>query len=165
MTHPVPTNVRALNGNPSKKRLHEPGEPDPAYLDDLTPPEFLTSEKAKQIWTYMAPKMRAANLLCEVDVMAFARWCEDAAEMWEAQQLISDKFARGEPPLVETAKGNMVWDPLLAVRNRAFERFDKGVAHFGMSPMTRTRIRVNPQTDLFGGVGSIEEYLQQIKAA
>ena len=162
---PIPTNVRALNGNPSKRRLDNPGEPDPAYLQDLTPPSFLTCAKAREVWTYMAPKLAAAHLLCEVDVMTFARWCEDWAECWQAQQAISDKFARGETPMTETTKGNMVWDPIIAVRNRAAERVDKGIAHFGMSPMTRTRIRVNPQTDLFGGAGGIEEFLQQIKAA
>lgn len=165
MTHPVPTNVRALNGNPSKKRLHEPGEPDPAYLDDLTPPEFLTCDKARQVWTYMAPKLRAANLLCEVDVITFARWCEDVAECWTTQQMVSDQLARGEMPVTFSEKGGMSYDPAIALRNRAAERLDKGIAHFGLSPMARTRIRTNPQTDLFGGVGGIEDYLQQIKAA
>lgn len=162
---PVPTNVRAINGNPGRRRLDTPGEPDPTYLDDLSPPPFLTCEKAREVWAYMAPKLRADRLLCEVDVITFARWCEDVAECWITQQLVSDRLARGEMPVHESAKGGISYDPAYTVRNRAAERVDKGIAHFGMSPMTRTRIRTNPQSDLFGATGGIEDFLQQIQAA
>jgi P27 family predicted phage terminase small subunit len=165
MTFRVPTNVRAINGNPGKQGLKPTGEPDPAYLDDLTPPPFLTCEKAREVWTYLAPKLRADRLLCEVDVITFARFCEDVAECWITQQMVSDQLAEGKMPVRFSEKGGISYDPAYTVRNRAAERVDKGIGHFGMSPMARTKIRSNPQTDLFGGASAIEDYLDQIRAA
>ena len=47
MTRPVPTNLKVLNGNPGRRPMNH-AEPDPDYLQDLTPPQFLTSEKERR---------------------------------------------------------------------------------------------------------------------
>ena len=60
-------------GNPGK-RASAQREPDPDYLQDLTPPEWL-SAGARVVWLEEAPKFRAARLLTTIDVMAFAALC------------------------------------------------------------------------------------------
>ena len=159
----IPTNVRALNGNPGKRALHTPGEPDPEYLNDPAPPPFLTSPRAIEVWNYIAPKLMAAKLVCWVDVITLARYCEDVAECWTAQQLVSEYLQRGEMPILEGAKGGFNYHPAVVLRNRSAERADKGAAHFGLSPMCRTRIKTQPQTDLFAN--DFESFVRQLHAA
>ena len=157
---PVPTNVKLLNGNPGKRALNAPGEPDPDYISDLTPPPFLTGEKARLVWDYLAPRLQAAKLVCEVDMITLARYCEDVAECWHAQGLVTEFLARGELPILEGAKGGFNYHPAVVLRNRAAERMDKGAAHFGLSPMARTRIKSQPQGDLFAH--DFETYLRSV---
>lgn len=146
MTSPVPTNLKLLSGNPGRRALNH-AEPDPPYLQDLTPPPFLTSERAREVWTYLAPRAAEAKLLCELDVMTFAMHCEAWAEYWVAQERVTQHFILGGSPVIGDDKA--AWLPWIKLRDRAADRVEKGVAHFGMSPMARTRIRIQPQSDLF----------------
>ena len=146
MSAAIPTNVKRYNGNPGRRGLSQT-EPDPAYLQDLTPPGFLTSERAREVWSYLAPKVADAKLLCEVDVLTFAMVCEALSEFWFAQEQVTQHLMVGGPPVIREEKA--YWLPWITLRDRAAERIEKGIAHFGMSPMARTRIRVQPQTDLF----------------
>ena len=162
MSVAVPTNVRAINGNPGKRALRAPGEPDPDYLVDLTPPPFLTSAKALEVWDYMAPKLVKARLLCEVDIVTFAHYCEAVAEFWQTQQQVSNLLVGGDAEALMVAvggNGGRNYHPAITLRNRAADRVDKGAMHFGLSPMARTKIRTNAQEDLFGG---FDEFLQSL---
>jgi hypothetical protein len=66
---------QVLRGNPGRRALN-PAEPDSPYLQDLTPPPFLTSERTREVWTYLAPRAAEAKLLCELDVVTFAMHCD-----------------------------------------------------------------------------------------
>lgn len=83
---PKPLAKRKLEGNPGK-RAFPIGTPDPALLNEDRANEVrdrvLTSAEAKTVWNWIYPSARAAKLLTEVDVMAFARYCEHEAWGWQ----------------------------------------------------------------------------------
>ena len=154
MSVPVPTNVRAINGNPGKRALQPAGEPDPKYLKDFTPPYFLTDEVALGFWDYLAPRFAEARLLCEVDVETFARYCKWLAEFWrsdgECSELTRAPGGSDNLMVLVGEKGGRNYHPAYAVRNRAAEQCDRLAQQFGASPVARTKIRTNPQEDLWG---------------
>ena len=60
---PKPTQLKVVEGNRGKRALNS-REPDPAYLNDLTPPAWL-DPKSAEVWAEIAPKLRAARVLTE----------------------------------------------------------------------------------------------------
>ncbi len=102
--------------------------------------------------------MADAKLLCEVDLMSFAMLCEAWAEFWFAQEQVTQHLMVGGPPVIREEKA--YWLPWITLRDRAAERIEKGIAHFGLSPMTRTRIRVQLQTDL--SASNFESFLTSL---
>ncbi|MFC5524027.1 P27 family phage terminase small subunit [Polaromonas jejuensis] len=156
---PKPTALKLIAGNPGKRSLNKQ-EPDPTYLQDLTPPAWL-SDAAKQVWSELAPAAVAAKLLTEVDVEPFAMGCVAIAQYRLATGRTGEDAVKRK--LAVDDKGNAVTDengqpvyagehinPWALVQSMSFKQamlvFDK----FGMTPQARTRIAVQPQGDLFG---------------
>lgn len=154
-----PTALKLIAGNPGKRALNKQ-EPDPTYLDDLTPPAWLAPE-AVQVWGEMAPMAARAKLLTEVDVQAFAMGCVAIAQYRLATRRTGDDAVKRK--LAVDDKGNTITDedgkpvyagehinPWALVQSMTFKQamlvFDK----FGMTPQARTRIAIQPQGDLFG---------------
>lgn len=145
MSAEVMAGVRvASNDKPSNWTARAPVEQDPNYLADLTPPPFLISSAAIQMWECLAPKLaKAPRLLSDIDILTFASYCMDVAKCWEA--LLANGNA--DALLIAVGCNNQ---PAFTLRNQASERGDEGAIHAGLSPFARTKIRTNPQEDLFG---------------
>lgn len=157
---PTPTVLKLAAGNPGKRPLAQ-GEPDPPYLEDLTPPKRL-SPAAQQAWEELAPKLRAAKLLTQVDTLAFECLAEAAAEYWAARERLDAAVEAGQQIVRNSIGGAIIYHPAYTVRNRAFDRLLTLMREFGKTPASRTRIRTNPQGDMFGGNGSFEQFLREI---
>lgn len=149
---PKPTALKLVTGNPGKRALNKQ-EPDPDYLQDLTPPAWLPTA-AKQVWAEMAPSAQKAKLLADVDVQAFAMGCVAIADYRRAVAKKGEQDIKSK--LREDEEGNVVEvgehiNPWALVQSMSFKQamavFDK----FGMTPQARTRIAVQPQGDLFDG--------------
>lgn len=145
-----PTAVKEAMGNPGK-RASSPREPDPEYLADLSPPDWLP-EGAKAVWREEAPKFRKARLLTEIDVMAFADLC---VAQWDFRRSV---LRTGEDDvktkLKEDEEGNVQsvgehLNPWAIVKSMASKRMNGLLAKFGGTPADRTRVEVNPQASLF----------------
>lgn len=120
-------------------------EPDPAYLNDLDPPAHLT-DMAAVVWNDLAPKLRAAHVLTEIDVPMLEFACNAIATYRLATA------QAGSMPLAKTAEGgNIALNPWMIVQSMTFKQAMAVLREFGMSPAARARVMVQPQDDLFGG--------------
>lgn len=141
-------------GNPGK-RASAKHEPDPNYLEDLTPPDWL-SDQAREVWQEEAPKFRRARLLTEVDVMAFAALCQSAADYRRAVRKTGEddvkcKFAEDEEGNVRSVGEHL--NPWAMVKSMSSKQLGMWLGKFGGTPQDRTRVEVNPQDSLFGADG------------
>jgi P27 family predicted phage terminase small subunit len=157
---PKPTALKLVAGNPGKRALNKQ-EPDPAYLQDLTPPTWL-SAAAKIVWSEMAPMAAANRLLTEVDVQAFAMGCVAIAEYRRASLRVeADGSVKAKNATDE--EGNVVQvgehlNPWAGAQSMYFKQAMQLFDKFGMTPQARTRIAVQPQGDLFGNQAGTASY-------
>ena len=148
---PKPTALKLVTGNPGKRALNK-NEPDPTYLEDLTPPAWL-SQAAREVWQEIAPKLAKVNLLTEIDVYLLAMGCTAISQYQRAVKcagadLVKSKCDTDEDGKTVTAGEHV--NPWLIVQSMAFKQSSAVFQQFGMSPAARTRIAINPQGDLFG---------------
>jgi P27 family predicted phage terminase small subunit len=147
-----PTALKLVEGNKGKRALNQ-SEPDPEYLSDLTAPEYL-QPTAAAVWDEVVPNLRAARLLTKVDVPMLAMGCNAIAQYRTAaarasgDQLIKSKMVTPEAGGDPVAVGEHV-NPWLIVQSMSFKQAMAVFQQFGMSPAARTRISINPQSDLF----------------
>lgn len=145
-----PTNLKVVTGNPGKRALNKQ-EPDPEYLNDLTPPSFL-SESAKIVWNEIAQNLRNARLLSKIDVPILGMLCESIASYRKANKQCSDN------PLVHSENtGGDVLSQWKIVEAMSMKQVLALAKEFGMTPAARTRIALQPQLSLFNEPG--EGYL------
>lgn len=135
-----PTALKLITGNPGKRALNKQ-EPDPDYLDDLDAPAHLP-DKAKKFWNLIAPKLRKARLLTELDIGALEKLCIAEMHYWEVTEQIGQK-------LVVTGKNADYTNPLLNQQSMYLKQIMILYREFGKTPAARTRIALNPQGDLF----------------
>ena len=132
---PKPTVLKVLDGNPGKRALsqREPvapqGVPDPpAWLDD----------EAKAEWERVLPDLEQMGLLSPADRPALAAYCTAWSRWVEAEQMVK-KFG----PIVKSPeKGFPMKSPYLTIADQALETMRKLMVEFGLTPSSRSRIRV-----------------------
>lgn len=150
---PKPTALKVVAGNPGKRALNHQ-EPDPTYLQDLSAPDWLSRVPgAVEVWDELAPKLRAAKLLTEVDVQALAQLAVSLAHFRIAATKTGENLVKHK--LVENEEGEPVEagehiNPWMLVQSMSFKQSNALMAQFGMTPAARTRVAINPQGALFG---------------
>lgn len=158
---PKPTALKLVQGNPGKRAVSKQ-EPDPDYVQDLTPPAWLPPAAA-QVWTEVAPNLSRAKLLTHVDIDTLAMGCVALAQYRLAVVQAGGNLIRGKV-VVDKETGEPVMGddgrPLVAgeyinpwtmVQSMSFKQAMAVLERFGMNPAARTRIAVQPQGDLFDG--------------
>lgn len=87
---------QAAKGAPGKRmsakeahKVRERKAPAPIVVGKVQPPKWLKhSRKATQIWNHLAPKLERLNLLHDLDVAPFARYCRYIVEWIAADQAV-----------------------------------------------------------------------------
>lgn len=143
---PKPTNLKVVGGNAGKRSMNKQ-EPDPAYLNDLTPPVHL-SAAAAQVWNELAPKLRNARLLTELDVHHLEFACNAIAMYRHATQQIG-----GDPLVTNSENAGESLGPWMIVQSMSFKKASAVLSKFGCSPVDRARIAIQPQGELFDALG------------
>jgi phage terminase, small subunit, putative, P27 family len=146
---PIPTNLHILRGNPGKRQLN--GD-EPRF--DPSPPKCPAhlSDEAKREWRRIVRELSKAKLLTVVDRAALAAYCQAWGRWVEAEENI-----RKHGTLVKSPNGYPMQSPYLAVANKAMEQMTRMLVEFGMSPSSRSRIKVgagtghDPQEDFLNG--------------
>lgn len=83
---PKPTAVKVLEGNPGKRSLNT-GEPKPEKKAPRCPAWL--EDEAKKEWKRMAKQLEHLGILTEIDMAAFAGYCQAYARWKEAEEFIT----------------------------------------------------------------------------
>ena len=129
---PKPTAMKQLEGNPGKRKLNS-NEPQP----ERTAPECpdWLSEEAKAEWHRLADVMEAMGILTEIDMAAFAGYCQSYARWKEAEEFITRHGA-----IVKTPSGYWQQVPQVSIAQQYLKDMHKFAEQFGLTPASRSRI-------------------------
>ena len=129
---PKPTALKVLEGNPGKRplNLYEPAPESklpecPAWLE----------EEAKAEWERLAVPMHNLGLLTELDIAAFAAYCQAYARWKEAVEFISQHGS-----IVKTKNGFWQQVPQVTISHANQKIMLQAAAEFGLTPSARSRI-------------------------
>lgn len=129
---PTPTAIKELEGNPGKRPLNK-SEPKPV---NKTPscPKWLEPE-AKKEWRRLAKQMEQLGILTEVDVAAFAGYCQAYARWKEAEEFITQHGS-----IVKTPSGYWQQVPQVSIAQNYLKIMNRFAEQFGLTPSSRSRI-------------------------
>lgn len=141
---PLPTKLRVLRGNASKRPLPT-NEPKPPALDALPPPPAHLSEAAQSCWRLDGEELRVAGLLTKLDLRMleslawwYGEWMDAIDKLKSAGRLYQAKHVDKDGNVVG---GYVQISPLKTMADKARKEYDKVLTEFGMSPSSRTRVQ------------------------
>lgn len=148
---PKPTIMKSLEGNPGKRPINDREPTPPAGIPDC--PEFLDDE-AKAEWFRTVPVLKEMGLLSRADRSALAAYCMAYSRWVKAEEQVR-KFGT----IVKSPeKGFPMKSPYLTVADQALETMRKLMVEFGLTPSSRSRIRV---PDNGNAAGEFERFLEE----
>ena len=133
---PKPTALKVLEGNKGKQKLNTK-EPKPLPVHSIKAPEWL-SKYAKEFWQKYVPMLVRLGLYTEADESAMILLSESYADFRECLLVTQ---ADGRTFLTE--KEYTVQRPEVAILRKARKDMESLLAHFGMTPASRSRLMVN----------------------
>ena len=133
---PKPTALKVLEGNKGKQKLNT-REPKPLPVHSIKVPEWL-SKYAKEFWRKYVPMLVRLGLYTEADESAMILLSESYADFRECLLVTQ---ADGRTFLTE--KEYTVQRPEVAILRKARKDMESLLAHFGMTPASRSRLMVN----------------------
>ena len=139
---PKPKYLKLLEGEPNKHRINQ-DEPQP-YPKAPKAPTWLSRE-AKAEWKRVAPQMEAIGILTEIDMAMFASYCSAYGKLVWAEKMIKKARKGNEAAgglIVKTPTGALQTSPYVWIYNKALEQIRSFGSEFGLSPSSRTRIKV-----------------------
>lgn len=136
-----PSALKVIAGTDRADRRNG-NEPEPMLLNDLEPPAHL-SERSAAVWRELAPMLRRNQVLTEMDALAFELLCDSVADYRLARE------ERGDSLVTFSSKGSQMLDQLLVAQQACAKRAEVLMGRFGMDPVSRSRVLVDPQRDLF----------------
>jgi P27 family predicted phage terminase small subunit len=129
--------VKKAKGTFRKQRENKFFEP--AGLDDLIAPDEL-SQLAKIEWDYVAPSLPSLSPLDKKMLMAY---CEETAKYWKYQRDMNGKEAVLELLSKDGIVVNYRTNPLIDLSDRALKNAHAIGIHFGLTPLSRSKITVS----------------------
>jgi P27 family predicted phage terminase small subunit len=138
---PVPTNLRLLRGNPSKRPIRP--EPQPTIPDAVpSAPEWI-SGYAREEWERVAGELYRLRLLTVVDIAPFAAYCV-AYQNWRTAYEKFKEMQDRDPVMagfvVKSGKGTAISNPIFLALRQAGTDMVRFAGEFGMAPAARARI-------------------------
>lgn len=131
---PLPSTVVQLRGNPGKRRLND-AEPKPAAKTP-TCPACLGAEARKE-WQRLARELGGLGLLTRLDRGVLAAYCQ-AHALWVEAVASIGRYGT----MVKSPNGFPMQSPYVAVANKQVDIMIRLAAELGMTPSSRSRIRV-----------------------
>ncbi len=138
---PKPTALKVLEGNPGKRPLNTK-EPKPKSNAPKCP-TWLEGE-AKKEWRRMSKQLELMGLLTEVDMAAFAGYCQAYARWKEAEEFISKHGT-----IVKTPSGYWQQVPQVSIASNYLKLMGKFCEQFGLTPSARSRLVADKSGDDF----------------
>lgn len=153
---PVPTKLKLLRGNPGKRAINKQ-EPKPAAGIPPCPAWF--DSVARKEWRRIVPELKRLNMLTKIDAGALEACCLAYSGMVLAEQelkkegltyiscgeVLDEKIdEKGKRTIIYT--GSLKKSPLVAISQGYMEKYKAFLSEFGLSPASRTRIKIeNPK--------------------
>ncbi len=132
---PKPTAIKVLEGNPGKRPVNS-AEPKPISKAPKCP--IWLEAEAKKEWRRVAKQLEQLGVLTEVDMAAFAGYCQAYARWKEAEEFISKHGT-----IVKTPSGYWQQVPQVSISQTYLKIMSKFCEQFGLTPSARTRIVVD----------------------
>jgi len=129
---PKPTALKILEGNPGKRQLNT-REPTPEKRAPKCP-GWLDPE-AKKEWRRLTKQLEGLGLLTEIDMAAFAGYCQAYARWKEAEEFISKHGT-----IVKTPSGYWQQVPQVSIAQTYLKLMNKLCEQFGLTPSARSRM-------------------------
>lgn len=140
---PTPTEIKRRKGNPGRRPLND-REPRPKE-GTPTCPAWIKGE-AKAEWKRIVPALREIGVLTLVDRAALAAYCQAWAELVDCTKVLQAEGRVAKEPIVDK-EGEHIGDkirahPIVRMQRDAFSRLKTFLAEFGLTPASRSRIKV-----------------------
>ena len=103
-------------------------------------PEFLSPIAAEE-FERKAEGLARLNVYTEWDDSALAAYAEAYARWRDATAKLQKTSL-----IIKTEKGNIIQNPLVGIANKAAEMMHRYLTEFGLTPSSRTRIKVSAET-------------------
>ena len=129
---PKPTALKELEGNPGKRQL-KANEPKPKAKAPSCP-KWLDDD-AKKEWRRLSKHMEQMGILTEIDMAAFAGYCQ-AYSRWKA----AEEFISKHGSIVKTPSGYWQQVPQVSIAQQYLKQMSKFCEQFGLTPASRSRI-------------------------
>jgi P27 family predicted phage terminase small subunit len=136
---PKPTEQKKLEGNPGKRAINTK-EPKPkVVIPDC--PKHLTGE-ARAEWRRITRQLLKLGIISEIDSASLSSYCT----AWATYVKACNKLKRQQEVMISDL-GGMYQNPWVAIRNKAMEQIRQFSSEFGMTPSSRSRIKVDDPGD------------------
>lgn len=132
-----PEVLRKLDGNTGRRGhgIHDREDPKGTEIEnnDMSPPDWIKGYGI-EIWNFLAPHLISIKLLTENDVPAFATLCNEYDIYRQCIILVEEQG-------YTVANGSQIIpNPFLTVKNKAFSNMEKLMGKFGLTPADRAKI-------------------------
>lgn len=135
----IPTELKKLKGNPGKRALNEK-EPKP----DVEIPEcpaHLAGEGRTE-WNRITKELQALGIIARIDRAALTVYCMAWLDFVYASRMVDE-----EGEVITSIKGGKYQNPWVGIKTSAMDRLVRISAEFGMTPASRTKIKVETPTE------------------
>lgn len=129
---PTPTAIKELEGNPGHRPLNDQ-EPKPVKKAPPCPKNL--EPEAKKEWRRLAKHMESLGILTELDMAAFASYCQHYARWKEAEDFLTQHGT-----IVKTPSGYWQQVPQVSIAQTYNKLMMKAAEQFGLTPSSRSRI-------------------------
>jgi P27 family predicted phage terminase small subunit len=135
---PKPTALKILAGNPGHQKLSDDEPQPPRGLP--TCPAHLKNE-ARREWFRIGRELEMLGVVAKTDRAALAAYCQLYARWVEAEAALAEQGM-----IVEAINGAKGRNPHLGIVKDALEQMRKYLIEFGLTPSSRSRLHVAPQS-------------------
>lgn len=135
---PKPTETKKLEGNPGKRALNNQ-EPQPDVAIPECPPHL--EGEAKKEFARITQELLKLKIIAEIDRAALVAYCQAWGDYIKATKEI-----KKEGEVLYSDKGNAYINPWKNLQTSAMDRMLRFSAEFGMTPSSRSRIKVDTPT-------------------
>ncbi len=133
---PTPTVLKLVAGQTRKDRLND-DEPQPGEGIPTCPS---TDDEVRAVWDYTIDQLSRMRVVTMADRDLLATYCEAVVQHRRATEVISQRGI-----IVEGSHGGWVSNPAVKVQREAATQIRAFGTEFGLTPSSRTRIKVGAQ--------------------
>jgi P27 family predicted phage terminase small subunit len=131
--------MKKLEGNPGKREINHQ-EPQPEVVIPKCPAHL--KGEARNEWNRITKELVKLKIVSNVDRAALVGYCQ----AW-GDYIRACKEVETEGEVIISDKGGMYQNPWVSIKNSAVDRMVRISSEFGMTPSSRSRIKIETPTE------------------